>query len=55
VHRGMGDAAWPGVAMPIDRGPMQFRRQASRRIAQEAGVELATGARAPVAGVIGNG
>jgi phenylpropionate dioxygenase-like ring-hydroxylating dioxygenase large terminal subunit len=37
VHRGMGDEPYPGVAMPIDRGPMQFRRRLKRVIAMEAG------------------
>lgn len=35
VHRGMGDAPYPGVAMMIDRGPMQFRRRLGRLIAME--------------------
>lgn len=36
VHRGMGDEPYPGVALPIDRGPLQFRRRLARLIAQEA-------------------
>lgn len=36
VHRGMGDESFPGVAMPIDRGPIQFRRRLARLVAQEA-------------------
>lgn len=55
VHRGMGDAVWPGVAMPIDRGPMQFRRQLARRMAMEVGVEQFAAGGRPAAGVIGNG
>lgn len=35
VDKGMGDEPYPGVAMKIDRGPMQFRRRLQRLITEE--------------------